>query len=142
MNKCIFVGRTTRDFELRYSQGEKPIAVASSSIAVDTGYGDRKKTSFFNITSFGKTAETMQQHVKKGTKIILECEAVQNEYTNREGKKTSSISFNVRSFEFAESKVSSGSGKKDESPRMDEPTAQSVSGFYPTSDIEDDDIPF
>lgn len=142
MNKCIFVGRTTRDFELRYSQGEKPIAVASSSIAVDTGYGERKKTSFFNITSFGRTAEVMEQYVKKGTKIILECEAVQNEYKNKEGKRVSSISFDVKSFEFAESKGSTISSKKDEVPRMDAPTAQSVSGFYPTSDIEDDDVPF
>lgn len=35
MNKVIFMGRLTRDPEVRYSQGENSIAVARFSIAVD-----------------------------------------------------------------------------------------------------------
>ena len=72
MNKCIFVGRTTRDVELRYTQSANPLAVGRTSIAVESGYGDKKKTRFFNISAFGEKAETMGQFVKKGTKIILE----------------------------------------------------------------------
>ena len=64
MNKCIFVGRTTRDVELRYTQSANPLAVGRTSIAVERGYGDKKKTSFFNISAFGETAETMGQFVK------------------------------------------------------------------------------
>lgn len=140
MNKCIFVGRTTRDVELRYTQSANPLAVGRTSIAVESGYGDKKKTSFFNISAFGEKAETMDKFVKKGTKIILECEAVQNEYTDREGKKQNTVSFNVKSFEFAESKAASSSAGQ----TSDAPKSQSnTDGFYPVDNtIEDDDLPF
>lgn len=140
MNKCIFVGRTTRDVELIYTQSANPLAVGRTSVAVESGYGDKKKTSFFNISAFGKTAETMDKFVKKGTKIILECEAVQNEYTDRAGKKQNTVSFNVKSFEFAESKVASSSAGQ----TSDAPKSQSnADGFYPIDNtIEDDDLPF
>lgn len=140
MNKCIFVGRTTRDVELRYTQSANPLAVGRTSVAVESGYGDKKKTSFFNVSAFGKTAETMDKFVKKGTKIILECEAVQNEYTDREGKKQNAVSFNVKSFEFAESKAASSSaGQTSNAPK----SQSSTDGFYPVDNtIEDDDLPF
>lgn len=140
MNKCIFVGRTTRDVELRYTQSANPLAVGRTSIAVESGYGDKKKTSFFNISAFGEKAETMGRFVKKGTKIILECEAVQNEYTDREGKKQNRVSFIVKFFEFAESKVASSSAGQ----TSDAPKSQSnADGFYPIDNtIEDDDLPF
>lgn len=140
MNKCIFVGRTTRDVELRYTQSANPLAVGRTSIAVESGYGDKKKTSFFNVSAFGKTAETMDKFVKKGTKIILECEAAQNEYTDREGKKQNTVSFIVKSFEFAESKAASSSaGQTSYAPK----SQSNADGFYPIDNtIEDDDLPF
>lgn len=82
----------------------------------------------------------MDKFVKKGTKIILECEAAQNEYTDREGKKQNTVSFIVKSFEFAESKVASSSAGQ----TSDAPKSQSnADGFYPIDNtIEDDDLPF
>ena len=50
MNKVIFCGRTTKDIEMRYSQGENSMAIGRFSIAIDSGYGDKKKTNFFNCT--------------------------------------------------------------------------------------------
>ena len=35
MNKVILMGRLTRDPEVRYSQGETPLAIARYSLAVD-----------------------------------------------------------------------------------------------------------
>ena len=82
----------------------------------------------------------MDKFVKKGTKIILECEAAQNEYTDREGKKQNTVSFIVKSFEFAESKAASSSAGQ----TSDAPKSQSnTDGFYPIDNtIEDDDLPF
>lgn len=105
MNLCIFTGRTTNDIEMRYTQDN--VAVGTFSLAVDTGYGENKKTSFFNCTAFKGTAESMEKYVKKGTKIVLQAEAVQNSYTDREGAKRTVINFIVRNWEFAESKSSS-----------------------------------
>ncbi len=102
MNICIFTGRTTKDIELRYTQDNT--AVGTFSLAVDTGYGDRKKTSFFNCVAFKNSAESMEKYVKKGTKIIVQAEAQQNVYTDRNGNKRIDINFVVQSWEFAESK--------------------------------------
>ena len=35
MNKVILMGRLTRDPEVRYSQGERPVAVARYTLAVN-----------------------------------------------------------------------------------------------------------
>lgn len=102
MNKCIFLARTTKDIEVRYTQSNK--AVGRFSIAVDTGYGDNKKTSFFNCIAWEKTAETLEKHAPKGTKLLLECEAVQNQFEDKNGNKVNAVDFIVKNFEFAESK--------------------------------------
>lgn len=109
MNKVIFCGRTTKDIEMRYSQGENSMAIGRFSIAIDSGYGDKKKTSFFNCTIFGKQAEAFEKYVPKGTKVLLECEANQNPYTDKNGNKVNSVDFIVKSFEFCESKSQSSS---------------------------------
>lgn len=109
MNKVIFCGRTTKDIEMRYSQGENSMAIGRFSIAIDSGYGDKKKTSFFNCTIFGKQAEAFEKYVPKGTKVLLECEANQNQYTDKNGNKVNSVDFIVKSFEFCESKSQSSS---------------------------------
>lgn len=104
MNLCIFTGRTTKDIEIRYTNDRT--AVGTFSLAVDTGYGDNKKTSFFNCVAFKATAESMEKYVKKGTKIFVQAEAQQSEYQDRDGNKRTSINFVVRNWEFAESKGS------------------------------------
>ncbi len=35
MNKIILMGRLTKDPEVRYSQGEKPMAIARYTLAVE-----------------------------------------------------------------------------------------------------------
>ena len=38
MNKVILMGRLTRDPEVRYSQGEQPMAIARYSLAVESSF--------------------------------------------------------------------------------------------------------
>ena len=144
MNKCIFVGRTTRDIELRYTTGEKQTAVAKFSIATDSGYGDNKKTNFFNMTAWGKTAETLEKYAKKGTKLILECQAVQNQYTDKNGNNVNTVDFTVLNFEFAESRSAS---QQNNNAQSNQPQTQQMSitndGFMNIPDnIGDEGLPF
>ena len=132
MNKCIFLARTTKDIEVRYTQSNK--AVGRFPIAVDTGYGDNKKTSFFNCTAWEKTAETLEKHAPKGTKLLLECEAVQNQYEDKNGNKVSSVEFIVKNFEFAESKKET----QDNAPAA----PVSNDGFMNIPDGVDAELPF
>ena len=136
MNKVIFCGRTTKDIEMRYSQGENSMAIGRFSIAIDNGYGDKKKTNFFNCTIFGKQAEAFERYVPKGTKVLLECEANQNQYTDKNNNKVNSVDFIVKSFEFCESKSSNQS-------QQNERHQQSSDDFMSIPDgLDDTGLPF
>ena len=85
------MGRITRDPEVRYCNGENgQMAIANFSLAVDSGFGKNKKANFFNMVAFGKVAETVEKYLRKGTKILAECEASQNQYTKQDGTKVKS----------------------------------------------------
>ncbi|MDK2829086.1 MAG: single-strand DNA-binding protein [Clostridium butyricum] len=70
MNKVVQIGRMTKDAELKYLPGSGT-AVANFSIAVDDGFGDNKKTFFFNIVVFGKSAEAVVNYTHKGSKVAV-----------------------------------------------------------------------
>lgn len=133
MNKNYFTGRTTKDLEMRYAQGDNPMAIGRFSLAVDSGYGDKKKTNFFNMTVFGKTAENMEKMVKKGTKILVECEANQNQYKDKNGNNVNTVDFIVKSFEFCESK---GSNQQADKPQSSNGEWMSI------PDSIEDELPF
>lgn len=141
VNKCFFVGRTTRDVEIRYTQENK--AVGRFSFAVDIGYGDNKKTHFFNMTAFGKTAEVLEKYAKKGTKLILECSANQNQYTDKSGNRVNDVGFIVLAWEFGESKNSSGGNQNNSNGGFNPPPMPSDSdGFMNIPDGIDNELPF
>ena len=70
MNKVFLTGRVTREWEIRATSNGTTIA--RNSIAVDSGYGDNKRTDFINLTAFGKTAETLEKYGFKGQKMLIE----------------------------------------------------------------------
>lgn len=98
MNKCIFTGRLTQDPELNITTNGN--AILNFALAVDIGYGDNKVPSFLDMTAFKKTAETIANYCHKGSKILVNTTCVQDRYTNKAGKKVSSIKFIVNDFEF------------------------------------------
>ena len=70
MNRWLGIGRLTRDPEVRYT--ERQMAVAKFTLAIDDGYGEKKKTNFINIIAFGKTAEVCEKHIGKGCRVSVE----------------------------------------------------------------------
>ena len=66
MNKCIIIGRLTKDIDVRSSQSG--MSVAKFTVAVDRRTKE-KETDFINCTAFGKTAEVLQKYVRKGHRI-------------------------------------------------------------------------
>lgn len=140
MNKVIFMGRITRDPEVRYSNGANgQMAIANFSLAVDSGFGQNKKANFFNMVAFGKVAETVEKYLKKGTKILAECEASQNQYKKQDGTKVNTVQFIMREFEFAENKNSNQQSANTQEP----PVAMTDSdGFMDIPDNIDEELPF
>ena len=59
MNKVILMGRLTRDIEVRYSQGENPMAVARYTLAVQRKFKREGEpdADFISCVAFGRAAE-------------------------------------------------------------------------------------
>lgn len=120
MNKVIMMGRLTKDPEVRYG-GSSNMAIARFTIAVDRRFKKEGQpdADFFNgCTAFGKLGEFVEKYLKKGTKIVLEGELQNNNYTNKEGKMVYDYRIVCSSIEFAESKkfASANGGAGSEAP--------------------------
>lgn len=113
MNKVVLMGRLTRDPEVRYSQGENPLAIARYTLAVDRRMKKEGEPSadFISCISFGRTAEFAEKYFRQGLRITI-CGRIQTgSYTNRDGQKVYTTEVVVEEQEFAESKsAQSGNG--------------------------------
>ena len=118
MNKVILMGRLTRDPEVRYSQGERQMAIARYTLAVD-------RRGRANTSNGEQTAD------------FIQCVAFDR-----------SAEFAVEDQEFAESKsASAGSDNGGYRPAMSqsrpEPASAVASGFMNIPDgVEDEGLPF
>lgn len=114
MNKIILCGRLARDPEVRYSQGDKPMAIASLTLAVDRKFKqDGQPTAdFINCKAFGKIAEVIEKYVTKGTKIAVVGHIQTGSYTNKNGQKVYTTDVMIDELEFCESKNSQQSNNQ------------------------------
>ena len=105
MNKIILMGRLTRDPEIRYSQGNNPMAIARYTLAVDKKKKreDGITADFFRIVAFDKFAEFAEKYLCQGTKILLSGHVQTGTY-EKDGMKMPFFEVVVEEQEFAESK--------------------------------------
>ncbi len=112
MNKVILMGRLTRDPEVRYSQGDNPLAIARYSLAVDrrqarSNNGDEQTADFINCVAFGRTGEFAERYLRKGTKIAITGRIQTGSYTNKDGVRVYTTEVVVEEHEFCESRNAS-----------------------------------
>ena len=75
MNKVILMGRLTRDPDVRYSQGDSPMAIARYTLAVDRRFrrdNDQQTADFISCVAFGRNGEFAEKYLHQGTKIVAE----------------------------------------------------------------------
>ena len=140
MNKVELIGRLTNDPVLRYTTQNTP--VASYSIAVNTGYGEKQETLFINVATWGKSAEFISQYIKKGQTVAITGRLKNNSYEDKEGHKHNSIVVVTEEIEAVgnrkeqpkEQKVE----QKVEQPKVNEEKDELYSQF----DLTDADLPF
>ena len=135
MNRVIFTGRLTKDAEIRYSADGK--AVARFDFAVNRTFKREGEADadFFSCVAFGKTAEAFEKcSIGKGTKLLIEGEVRNNNYTKQDGTKVYGTQIYVNSFEFSESK--GNNGVQNTAPAADQ------DGFMNIPDGLEDELPF
>lgn len=149
MNKVILMGRLTRDPEIRYSQGgEKSIAIARYTLAVDRRGSGQQTADFIPCVAFDRAGEFAEKYFRQGIKLVVTGRIQTGSYTNRDGQKVYTTEVIVEDQEFAESKAAS----QGSAPAQGRPTpAQAIApaqlkdsdGFiHVPDDLSDDEMPF
>ncbi len=148
MNKAILMGRLTRDPEIRYSTGDKQMAIARYTLAVDrrvrrsTEQGEQT-ADFISCVAFDKMAEFAEKYFHKGIKILVSGHIQTGSYTNKDGQRVYTTDVIVEEQEFAESKAfSSGTDTYNQATKPT-PLDASNDGFMNIPDgVEDEGLPF
>ena len=134
MNNWTGIGRLTKDPQIGAIPSTQTV-VAKFTMAIDDGYGEKKRTNFIPVTSFGKTAENCERFLKKGRLVAVEGKIQTGSYDKQDGTKVYTTDVIANRVEFLEwDKPATGSGSKPvEAP------AEIPEGFQM---IQNDDIPF
>ena len=143
MNKVILMGRLTKDPEIRYTKGEKSMAVARYTLAVDRRFGrkDEEQTAdFIPCVAFDKAAGFAEKYFHQGLKIAVIGRIQTGSYINREGNKVSTTDVIVEEQEFAGSKASGGAQTANSSKKAGNQSAED--DFMNIPDGMDDELPF
>ncbi len=111
MNKVILMGRLTREPDIRYSQGERQMAIARYTLAVDrrgrsSANGGEQTADFISCVAFDRAAEFAEKYLHQGTKILVSGRIQTGSYTNRDGQKVYTTDVVIEEQEFAESRNS------------------------------------
>ena len=105
MNKVILLGRMARDPEVRFTQGNEPMAVCRFAVAVDRPYSSRRTegdatADFINCVCFGKRGENIGQYFHKGNRIAITGRLQVSNWQDNNGQKRYSTDVIVEDFEF------------------------------------------
>lgn len=108
MNRVILMGRLTRDPEVRYTQGNEPMAVARYTLAVDRGVrrqdGNEQTADFINIVAFRKAGEFAEKYFRQGMRVLVAGRIQTGSYTNKDGQRIYTTDVIVDEQEFADAK--------------------------------------
>jgi single-strand DNA-binding protein len=113
LNRVTLVGRLTRDPELRHTGGGDPIcsirlAVSSRSRMDDGNWGD--KSNYFDVTVFGRQAETASTYLAKGRRIGVDGRLSWREWQAQDGSKRQSVEVIANDVFFLDSRNEGGGG--------------------------------
>lgn len=99
LNNVVLTGRVTRDVELKYTTNGS--AVANFSIAVNEGVKQpngqwEDKGNFFDVSLWGKSAETLTRFLTKGKRITVQGRLRQQTWQDQEGRSRSKVIVNAQ----------------------------------------------
>lgn len=91
LSRITIIGRLGRDPEIK--QTKSGSNMCSMSVAVDSGFGNNKTTTWYRVSAFGKNAESSAKHLKKGSLICASGDLAVNEFEGKDG--TTKLSLDI-----------------------------------------------
>lgn len=147
MNKVILMGRLTRDPEVRYSQGERSMAISRYTLAVERRgrkkqEGNSEQTAdFINCVAFDRAGEFAEKYFRQGQRVLVAGRIQTGSYTNKDGQKIYTTEVVIEEQEFADSKNSNNGNQQPQNQGFS--STGSGDGFMNIPDgVEDDGVPF
>lgn len=133
MNVISFTGNLGKDSEVRYAPNGD--AIASFSVALTHGYGDKKGTAWLRCSLFGKRAESLSPYLVKGQLVGIVGEFAPREY-EKDGQTRMSLDVRVSSVDLLGKR---NDGAQASAPATKQQATPEQSGGF--GDF-DQDIPF
>lgn len=129
LNKATLIGYLGRDAEMRYTTGGT--AFARFSLATTetwTKDGEKQeRTEWHRITLWGKIAESLNEHLTKGTLVYVEGPIQTRKWDDKEGVTRYTTEINARTIQLLSKKRSGGTTNREAEPEPE---------------LTEDDIPF
>ena len=146
MNKVIIMGRLTRDPEVHYSQGERQMAIARYTLAVDRrGKKDTNQDAqadFIRCVAFDRAAEFAEKYFRQGQRVLITGHIQTGSYQDRDGKTVYTTDVIIEDQEFADSKDNSR-GSSYQSRPANGSSPEIHDGFMNIPDgVDDEGLPF
>lgn len=141
-NKIIVVGYLGRDPEIRYTpQGTAVCSFTIASTEKITVQGEKQDvTTWFQVKVWGRQGEVANQYLHKGKQIYIEGRLRQEEWTDKEGNRRTSLVITTTDVQFLgtkdEDQRSYGGGQHESAKERDGDLVGAGKGGG------DDDIPF
>lgn len=134
MNSYNAIGRVGKDAVCRFTQGGDP--VTGWSLAVDSGYGDKKQTLWLDCSLWGKRGEKVAEYITKGSQL-----GVTGELGTREHDGKTYLTLRVAEVSLIGGRQDSGntssSGPRGGAPARERPARATDA---PADDFADDDL--
>jgi len=115
LNKVMLMGNLTRDPELRYTPNNT--AVANLGMAINRTWFNKQtnekqdETTFVDLEAWGRTAEVLNQYLKKGRPLYVEGRLKLDQWQDKEsGGNRSKLKIVIETFEFLDSRGGEGGG--------------------------------
>lgn len=144
MNKVNLIGRLTADPEVRYTQGDQPMCIASYRLAVERKgkkQEGQQSADFISIKAFGKGGEFAEKYLHKGMKVAVSGRIQTGSYTNRDGQKVYTTDVIADEQEFCENKAANDIAQNT-APKETQKEKPPIDDFMSIPNGIDEELPF
>lgn len=136
-NNFFFIGRLTRNPELRYTSSNKAVTQIDLAIA-----NTKDDTTFVQITLFEKMAENVHKYCEKGDLIGFQGSVKNHNWEDNKGNKHYDYTFMANRMSFLQTKTNNQQEPKQAENVKKSTDEQIYADFGDSIEISDDDIAF
>jgi len=115
MHKITIIGHLGRDPEMKYTSQGQPVtsfSVASTRKYKTSAGEQREETEWFNVSAWGKLAETCNQYLTKGKQVYVEGRIKSRTYQAQNGETRVSLDVSCSEIQFLGGGQGQGQGQE------------------------------